>query len=173
VVCGVQDVSSYEWLSIMSNSWLQLALVLWDSFRYLHFVGLLLAAIFYGPFFSFYFLFYDYWAFFFRVLFVSMWCCLPCCLFNCFGCFRLLLLSLFQFLWISPRLLVHRVSLKQFKLVCLLYKDGFFDFPGMWVNTAIKIGVWSEGWSVNFLVSVPLVTQKSTRVGILLGSLGQ
>ena len=70
-------------------------------------MGLLLAAIFYGPFFFLlFFLFYDYWAFFFRVFFSFL-----------SGVFAMLLFlialvmfstaSIFQFLGVCPRLLVY------------------------------------------------------------------
>jgi hypothetical protein len=50
-------------------------------------------------------------------------------------------ISISVFRGISKAISSSRVSLKQFHSVLLLYKDGFFYFPGMSVNIVIKIGV--------------------------------
>jgi hypothetical protein len=69
-----------------------------------------------------------------------------------------------------------RVSLNQLQSVFVLYNDGFFGFPSMWVNTVIRIGVSSDVNSrqdatASFLVSIPLVTQKSDGFGGLVVSM--
>ena len=50
-------------------------------------------------------------------------------------------ISISVFRGISKVISSSRVSLKQSHSVLLLYKDGFFDFPGTCVNIVIRIGV--------------------------------
>jgi hypothetical protein len=179
----------------MSTPWLHLALVLWDSLGYLNFwdyvtnfLVLLLACLSLscGAFVSCHLLqgFLFSAIFCFTIIgrssleFCSFLSGVAChaAFWIAFYMFSTASISVFR--GITKFISSLRVSLKQFQLVFLLYKDGFFDFPGMWVNIVIKIGVWSDVRSrhdstVNLLASVHLVTQKSTRSGILLGSLGQ